>query len=1379
MRFRSGLTDSGTGMLRRLRMLCRWAAPALMTGIPPAGAAPYISEFLAQNSGGLRDSYHESPDWIEIANPGPESVDLTGWHLTDDAADFRKWTFPEITLQAGGYLVVFASGRDVVLPEGELHANFRLSASGGYLALTDPEGEPVSQFNGYPPQRANVSFGEARILEPEPLVGPGSPVRVLIPSSASGEGTWTGAEDHEPFDDSQWVAATNGVGFDRGAGRSPELIAWWDFDDPSDPASVPDRSGNGWHGTVRAAQYLNAGRSGEPGDASMDFRPSGSRVSIPGAAGGAMFADATARDELTISLWVFGHSAQGATAQSSVFWAGSNPDGTGERMLNAHIPWTDQVIYFDTAGCCDPSATRLLVSDPVPAHWRGQWNHYALVKRGPQKEIYRNGERIASGVNPVPLSTIRSFWIGDGSGPYAGLIDDVAIWSRALDPDRISSLASGVSPAELWSLQRWIAHDIGDAMAGVQSSAWMRFPFHLEEEPAASRLLLQVQCDDGFVAWLNGTPIAGWNADGQPAWNASALRELSAGEEATVLEFDLSGFSGLLRKGANILAMQGLNAAAEDPDFLVRPVLRAGTSLPNRYFSVPTPGAPNDAAAYTGFAGEVVCDPPRGYYDAPVEVTLTCPTPDATIVYTTDGSVPTMTHGNQGKSPVTLTISTTTCLRAAAFQGTLAPSRVETHTYLFVDAVAGQQRPPVELTGETWPDGEPLDFAMDSRVIDGAEPGYSLRDSLRSLPALSIVLPPEDLFGRSGLYANPAGRGDAWEREASAENLHADGTPGFVVSFGLRMHGNISRQKSFTPKHSFRMRFRGEYGATVLQAPGLFPGPVTEFDQLVLRAGSTDTWPVVEWGPLDLDNRTGAGDPDGVEEYRWRRSQASYIRDQWVRDTQIAMGHTSARGRYVHLYLNGWYWGLYNICEHPDAAFAASHLGGRDHEYDAIADFSEVKSGSGEAWNRLQSFASAVLNQEANYQRLLGRNAAGERDPALPVLLHEESLIDYMILHIFIGADDWPDHNWWALRRDPLRAADPAADSDGFRFVAWDQEISNVNADYRKSSWGVLYERASAAGTPAYVYSRARLNAGFRRRFGDRIHRHLFGRGALSPAACLARWNALAAEVDRALVAESARWGDYRRPGRPYRREVEWLQHLAWMEQNYWPRIHDAALVRFRSAQLYPVVNAPDFPEPPKPSGDRWMVAIRDTNSPDDGATVYFTTDGSDPADSPTAAVYSGPVPVIPPAIVKTRAYGGAVQGWSALSELSVSVDSDSDGDGIPDAVEVATDHDPADLGDAATDRDGDGFSALEEYLLGTDPLDARDRFEAALVRAGESLVLTFRAVPGRRYAAEMSHNLVSWEELDVLPPVREPGPVHVPVSPAGGRFVRLKVRPE
>ena len=96
-----------------------------------------ISEFLAVNDKGLKDSNGERSDWIEIHNAGDATVDLTGWMLTDDAKDLAKWTFPAVKIEAGGYLLVFASGANQVRADRELHVNFKLGASGEYLGLVE------------------------------------------------------------------------------------------------------------------------------------------------------------------------------------------------------------------------------------------------------------------------------------------------------------------------------------------------------------------------------------------------------------------------------------------------------------------------------------------------------------------------------------------------------------------------------------------------------------------------------------------------------------------------------------------------------------------------------------------------------------------------------------------------------------------------------------------------------------------------------------------------------------------------------------------------------------------------------------------------------------------------------------------------------------------------------------------------------------------------------------------------------------------------------------------------------------------------------------------------------------------------------------------
>lgn len=99
--------------------------------------------------GPLEDPPDAENDWVELHNPGPTPVTLTGWSLTDNASNLRKWSFPTNTvLPAGGYLVVLATGLDTGPAEGAtyLHTSFKLASQGEYLGLVDGEGNVVSEI---------------------------------------------------------------------------------------------------------------------------------------------------------------------------------------------------------------------------------------------------------------------------------------------------------------------------------------------------------------------------------------------------------------------------------------------------------------------------------------------------------------------------------------------------------------------------------------------------------------------------------------------------------------------------------------------------------------------------------------------------------------------------------------------------------------------------------------------------------------------------------------------------------------------------------------------------------------------------------------------------------------------------------------------------------------------------------------------------------------------------------------------------------------------------------------------------------------------------------------------------------------------------------
>lgn len=120
-----------------------------------------LNEILAVNGGPVEDEDGDESDWIEIANPTASVSDLSGWFLTDDPAVPDKWRFPATPVPAGGFVLVFASGKDRAVAGAELHANFALESDGEFLALVEPDGRTIHDAfgTGFPEQLVGVSYG--------------------------------------------------------------------------------------------------------------------------------------------------------------------------------------------------------------------------------------------------------------------------------------------------------------------------------------------------------------------------------------------------------------------------------------------------------------------------------------------------------------------------------------------------------------------------------------------------------------------------------------------------------------------------------------------------------------------------------------------------------------------------------------------------------------------------------------------------------------------------------------------------------------------------------------------------------------------------------------------------------------------------------------------------------------------------------------------------------------------------------------------------------------------------------------------------------------------------------------------------------------------
>lgn len=500
--------------------------------------------------------------------------------------------------------------------------------------------------------------------------------------------------------------------------------------------------------------------------------------------------------------------------------------------------------------------------------------------------------------------------------------------------------------------------------------------------------------------------------------------------------------------------------------------------------------------------------PGRGLYDGPVTVTLKARDPGR-LVYTLDGSTPSAANGRPYSEPLQITGAEgrgTVVLRVAEVGGPVA-----THTYVFPKYVLSQPTRPAGFP-TVWGarDTRESDYALDARALPAAAAATA---ALAALPTVSLVFALPDLFGDQGIYMNPSEAGVTWERPVSVE-MFAGGVDDWQENAGARIQGNSSTQNWKSPKLSIRILWKSLYGPSDLER-ALFTGSrVNRFDTLVLDAGLNFTW---------------------VHPEHEQRIKAQFVRDQFVADLQNALGGLAPHGRFVHLYLNGLYWGIYNLHERPDASFAAQHLGGQRGEYDALRhDGANVVDGDATAWNTLMNRVRRGVRDDDAFEDVAR-------------LVDVDGFIDYMILNFFVGNTDWPQHNWYATRK--------RTDGGRFRFHSWDAErtLSEVEVDRTQ---------VDAANGPGELYQALRAHAGFRDKVRARAAALLGPSGLLGGGRPAELYRKRAAEIESAVWLEAARWGDSAR-SQPYTRD-DWLRERDRLLDGYFPR--RAAIVRSQLA---------------------------------------------------------------------------------------------------------------------------------------------------------------------------------------------------------------------
>ena len=685
----------------------------------------------------------------------------------------------------------------------------------------------------------------------------------------------------------------------------------------------------------------------------------------------------------------------------------------------------------------------------------------------------------------------------------------------------------------------------------------------------------------------------------------------------------------------------------------------------------------------------------RGFYDTPFNLeinvgvsNLPVGEEDIRIFYTTDGSEPNESNGLEYTLPIL--INKTTVLRAVTVYGNNS-SKITTASFLFQTDVINQPNNPSGYPSE-W--GEYIeiqgtaiaDYEMDPEVTE--DPRYSnlIEDALLSIPTISIVTDINNLFSHGtdpdsgGIYiytgapANSGGFeiGKGWERPASVEYFNSDGSKGFQIDCGLRIHGGHSRRPEKTPKHSFRIVFRSEYGASKLNYSFFGDESPSSFNSIVLRATYGNSW---------------------LHRSASERNHAQLIHDLWAKDTQLDMGHPSGHGLFVNLYINGIYWGIYNPTERIDKDFAETYFGGDAEDYDVIKDYGEVSDGNITAWNEMMDLADEGLEDNVNYQLIQGKNPDGSYNPQYKAYLDIVNFIDYMIINFYGANWDWDQHNWIAIRN----RNNPGK---GFKFFCWDTEhiLENVSSNVLS---------LNNNNRPSGLFQKLCANEDFRRLFADRVQLHCFNGGALTPEASTERWLKRADEIDLAIIAESARWGDYRRdvhryfengPFDLYTKE-HWIAEKSFLIRDYFPNRTNMFINQLREADLFPDIDAPQFLINGQPKIDNYINPGDVLSMPSGSVTIYYTTNDTDPlmngTVSPSALIYSEPIELSHSIHIKARKRQGNT--WSALNEKIFVLLSDLDNLKI-----TEINYHPL----AEDTIDGDNFEFIELKNIGSSPID-------------------------------------------------------------------------
>lgn len=928
---------------------------SVVTFAPKSQGSVVINEVVSSNKRSLVDEVLGSPDWIELYNGTAEPVNLSGYGLSDNMRNLHKYIFPDVTVQPGGYLIVYAADENEAADDGKLRAGFGLSKSGDFLFLTDQYFNLIQQIE-LPQLITDVSYarrdkgGYGFCSKP-------------TPGAANAEEIFDSLNELFADQDLTKLVISEVLPKNRGAYPWVELYNSGNTDLRTENYYLSDTEGNPlrWQlpeRTLAPGHYLLIYCSGldqEDGELHADFKL-GSADSV------VTLTDILGREVSRLSWSPDIHEGLSVTAGAGQLYCAYPTPGAinsadvfspvaGAAMDNSDPLRISEALRNNRRSITDADGDRPewvelhnFSASPVSLH--GYFlsdNAENLYKWAlPDQEIPAGGYLVVflSGKDRTGDELHASFGIGEGENAVYltclnGMRTDQMIMESSLGDDvSVGRDAQGnirffAKPTP--GYENGYGYETADAIGCFNKDG-----VYITEVSAAHAI--KTEENDWIELYNGGTGVAdlsGWYLSDNPDEperyrldgvfiEPGAYAVVEASSHPTRQESGVAPF-GVNQAGETILLSDASGARVDEfATGAIVPGVTAGRiegdeGTSRVYFTVATPGAANDLnSARAGYAPKPVFSETGLYQSGEVTVRITARNQNAAIYFTLDGSKPSASS-HAYEQPIT--IKKNTILRAVTLVPGLISSEIATATYLFEEP---HSLPVVSLVGRA----------------DDIEAVYSVTD-----------------------------RNKRVEREVFIQFFEGGGAFGTEFPAGIKAKGAgtlIYAQKSLS------IHLRAGYGQSEITYPfyAKYGYPFTTFSALALRNSGQDS-----------------GD--------------ARIRDSFFSHAVMGMHIDAAMTRPVVLYINGSYYGIYDLNEDQNKDYLNTHYGVDPDSVEIIRRNETALEGSNDDFLRVRNFAL--------YQNTANDEVFAELSEWIDVAY----FTDYLIAQTYFANSDMFNQKYW------------------------------------------------------------------------------------------------------------------------------------------------------------------------------------------------------------------------------------------------------------------------------------------------------------------------------------------------------------------------------